>query len=122
MPPPSALPDEGDRLARAFTVDCERPNSLAQLARYETSIERSIDRCLRQLKTFQAARAASIQNPGPEHNPGPQPPAPGPGAPSDIEQAVPPAETVAIPSKTANYHSNPKMGVSPNPAPPPYSS
>src|ERR1035437_8594856 len=48
-----------DLPARAFNVDCEGPNSFTKLARYETSIERSIDRCLRQLKTYQAARAAS---------------------------------------------------------------
>jgi hypothetical protein len=58
VPPPPTPPDEGDLLARAFNVDCEGPNSFVKLARYEGSIERSIDRCLRQLKTYQAARAA----------------------------------------------------------------
>src|ERR1039458_492696 len=48
-----------DLPARAFNVDCEGPNSFTKLARYETSIERSIDRCLRQLKPYQAPRAAS---------------------------------------------------------------
>jgi hypothetical protein len=97
VPPPPPLPDPGDRLARAFTVDCERPNSLAKLARYETSIGRSIDRCLRQLKIYQAARNASTLNPGP-------------GAPSQEGPAVPPAEAAANPSKSENYHSNPKNG------------
>ena len=76
VPPPPALPDERDLLARAFDVDCEGPNSLAKLARYESGIEHSIDRSLRQLKTFQAARHPSTPNPGP-------------GAPSDVRQAVP---------------------------------
>ena len=57
-PPPPIPPDERDLPARAFNVDCEGPNSFTKLARYETRIERSIDRCLRQLKTYQAARAA----------------------------------------------------------------
>src|ERR1022692_3955456 len=52
------------RPARAFNVDCEGPNSFTKLARYETSIERSIDRCLRQLKTYQAARTASTPQVG----------------------------------------------------------
>jgi len=46
VPPPPTPPDEGDLLARAFNVDCEGPNSFARLARYESSIERSVDRCL----------------------------------------------------------------------------
>ena len=42
VPPPPPQPDEGDRLTRAFNIDCAGANSLAKLARYETSIERSI--------------------------------------------------------------------------------
>jgi hypothetical protein len=34
-PAPPATPVPGDLLARAFNVDCEGPNSLARLARYE---------------------------------------------------------------------------------------
>ena len=49
VPPPPALPDERDLLARAFDVDCEGLNSLAKLARYESGIEHSIDRSLRQV-------------------------------------------------------------------------
>jgi hypothetical protein len=51
--------DEGDLLARAFDADCVAPNSLAKLARYEGALERSLDRTLRQLKAFQAARNTS---------------------------------------------------------------
>jgi len=134
VPPPPIPPDEGDLLARAFNVDCEGPNSFARLARYEASIERSIDRCLRQLKTYQAARNASTPEVGqavpsaeadtpPPGEPQGEPPNPGV---ADVEQAVPPAETAATPSNVPNYHSNPKMGVSPRPMclpdPPPYSS
>ena len=57
-PPPLFTSDAGDLLARAFNVDCEGPNSFARLGRYESGIERSIDRCLRQLKTYQATRIA----------------------------------------------------------------
>jgi hypothetical protein len=98
VPPPPAPPDQGDRLTRAFNIDCDRPNSLAKLARYESGIERSLDRCLRQLKTYQAARTASTPDPGPQPlNP-------------EVGQAVPPAEPAATPSNSGNYHSNPKNG------------
>ena len=91
VPPPPTPPDEGDLLARAFNVDCEGPNSFTKLARYESSIERSIDRCLRQLKAFQAAR--STPDPSPE----------GPQKPSD-----PAPEAPSTPSKPADYEANPK--------------
>ncbi|MGA3042901.1 MAG: hypothetical protein ABSF54_19150, partial [Bryobacteraceae bacterium] len=55
---------EGDRLARAFDAD-----GLGRLARYEGSIERSIDRCLRQLKMYQAERIASTPPPAPAPTP-----------------------------------------------------
>ena len=57
VPPPPITPEDGDLLARAFNVDCEGPNSFAKLARYESALERSIDRSLRQLKAYQAARS-----------------------------------------------------------------
>jgi hypothetical protein len=68
VPPPPTPPDEGDLPARAFNADCAGANSLTKLARYETSIERSIDRCLRQLKAFQTAR---LNPPGPQTPPVP---------------------------------------------------
>ena len=86
-PPPPIPPDEGDLLARAFNRDCDGANSFAKLARYEGSAERSIDRCLRQLQKFQAARKAS---------------------PPDTEPDPPPIPPT--PSKSENYHSNPKNG------------
>jgi hypothetical protein len=102
VPPAPAPPDAGDRLTRAFDVDCARRNSLANLARYETSIERSIDRCLRQLEKFQAARHASAPNPEDQPSPLPaQPLTPHSGA----ENAESPAAT---PPEPMNYHSNPK--------------
>ena len=70
VPPAPIPPEEGDLLARAFNIDCAGPNSFSKLARYESSIERSIDRCLRQLQKFQAAR----NNPpasGPQTDPEP---------------------------------------------------
>jgi hypothetical protein len=91
MPPPPTPPIEGDLLARAFNVDCEGPNSFAKLARYEASIERSIDRCLRQLKIYQAARIPP--DPTPE----------GPQKPSN-----PVLNPPSTPSKTKDYKANPK--------------
>ena len=110
VPPPPTPPDEGDLQARAFNVDCEGPNSFTKLARYESSIERSIDRCLRQLKAFQAAR--NTPEPGPQsgHDPGakgPEPPEAGP------QTAPPPA---SAPPKTEDYEANPKNGGIPAPS------
>jgi hypothetical protein len=104
-PAPPATPVPGDLLARAFNVDCEGPNSLARLARYETSIEHSIDRCIRQLKICQAARTTASPS-----DPSPQVPdmAPQAGPPPD-----PPAEPVATPSDSMNCHSNPNAGTAP---------
>jgi len=110
-PAPPAPPVPGDLLARAFNVDCEGPNSLARLARYETSIEHSIDRCLRQLKICQAARTSAAATPSdasPAADMGPQPDPP-PAAPSTES----PAEPVATPSDSANCHSNPNAGTAP---------
>jgi hypothetical protein len=90
VPPPPTPPIEGDLLARGFNVDCEGPNSFVKLARYETSIERSIDRCLRQLKAFQAARTT----PHPE---GPEPPEPPETKP----------EPAPEPPTTDDYKTNP---------------
>jgi|ERR1700691_953629 len=75
-PPTPVPPDPDDRVARAFRFDCAGPNSLAKLVRYET-IERSIDRNLRQLKAFQAARNAADAQPQPAETkpqPAPEPP------------------------------------------------
>jgi hypothetical protein len=117
-PPPPIPPDERDLPARAFNVDCEGPNSFTKLARYETSIERSIDRCLRQLKTYQAARTTSTPQVG-------QAVPPAETDPPEVGQAAPPAEAAtpaATPPESTNYHSNPKNGVSPNSAPLPWPS
>jgi len=91
--PPAPTPrGEGDRLARAFDAD-----GLGRLARYEGSIERSIDRCLRQLKMYQAARSASTQPPDPKPNPA-------------VVYSPPPSEPAATPSNSPSCHSNPKNG------------
>ena len=107
-PPAPTPPDEGDLLPRAFNVDCAGPNSLAKLARYESSIEHSIDRCLRQLQKYQAARTASSSGPGhqPSHPPD-EPINPETGPQNGAQPAAPPAAT---PSNSGNYHSNPKNG------------
>ncbi len=100
MPPPAIPPDPGDILARAFLADCEGPNAFIKLARYESHLERSIDRCLRELKILQAAR----RNPPDPAEPPPTPSAPpssgtnpknGGGASSD------PAEPLAAGSAQA---------------------
>ena len=90
-PPPPTPPAEGDLLARAFNADCAGPNSFSKLARYESHLERSIDRCLRQLKAYQAAR--NTPHPGdPEAGPEPDP------------------EPSSVPPKTDDYETNPKNG------------
>ncbi|MGC9950831.1 MAG: hypothetical protein ABSF64_31075 [Bryobacteraceae bacterium] len=121
-PPPPIPPDARDLLARAFSVDASGPNSSTKLTRYETSIERSIDRCLNQLKVYQATRLADREEPV-EAVGQAVPPA------EAVEQAVPPAEAAAAegegevgqavppadqpvtphptPPESANCHSNP---------------
>ena len=97
IPPPPAPADERDLAARAFIADCVGSNALAKLARYESAIERSIDRCLRQLKAFQAAR----------------------NTPDPAANAPDPASE---PSKTESYEANPNNGgdaqLCPTPPPP----
>ena len=102
VPPPPAPPDQGDLLARAFNVDCEGPNSFTKLARYETSIERTIDRCLRQLKAFQAAR----------NTPGTTPKGP-------AEASKPVSDPPEAPSKPVNCEANPNNGATAAPPPNP---
>ena len=63
-PPEPPTPDPGDLLALAFSVDCITKNSFTKLARYESHLERSIDRSLRQLQRYQAARNQPV--PGPD--------------------------------------------------------
>ncbi|HUE05666.1 MAG TPA: hypothetical protein VMR62_39350 [Bryobacteraceae bacterium] len=70
-PPPPPAPDPRDLLARAFNVDCAGPHSLTNLTRYETSIERSVDRCLRRLKAYQEIRRAATPEPAPQPDPAP---------------------------------------------------
>jgi len=97
-PPPPPAPDDGDLLARAFDADCHGSNSLMKLSRCEAGIERSIDRCLRQLQRYQAARKAAVPDPSPHTE-----------------------EPATTPSNSTNYHSNPTNGGigSQPPAPPP---
>jgi len=104
IPPAPAPPDPGDRLTRAFIVDGDGRNSLTRLARYETSIERSIDRCLRQLKAFQAARNTP-------HPAGPEPPEAPETKPETAHQTAP------VPPDKEDYEANPKDdGQTHNPA------
>jgi hypothetical protein len=98
FPPPPTLPEERDRLARAFIRDSDGRNTLANLARYQGAIQRSIDRSLRQLKIYQAARQASPPPDEPLHPETGSAEKEGP-----MGQAVPPAEPT-------NYHSNPNCG------------
>jgi hypothetical protein len=48
----------------AFMMDCEKAQSFIKLSRYETALENSITRCLKQLKLYQDARAeaARVEN------------------------------------------------------------
>jgi hypothetical protein len=103
VPPPPPPPDPQDRLARAFEFDVAHFHCLANLARYEAAIERSIDHSLRQLKAFQSARLAAVPNVPDQNDPKnqPDPPMEDPNPPAE------PAETPATPSESVNCHSNP---------------
>jgi hypothetical protein len=94
LPTPPTPPDPADLAARAFNMDCAGPNSLVKLSRYEAALDRAIDRCLRQLNAFQAARKAQE---------------------AAQEAAEPPAQPVPTPSESVNYKTNPRNR--PNPAP-----
>ena len=72
---------ETELLAPAFMEDGQ--HDLIRLARYETSLERSIDRCLRQLERFRQARAASEITEQTQNEPKPDPPAPRPLSPPE---------------------------------------
>jgi hypothetical protein len=92
LPTPLAPPDPDDLAARAFNMDCAGPNSLVKLSRYETALERSIDRCIKQLQVFQTARNA-------------QKPA----------EAVP--EPAPTPSESTNCKTNPESAAEAPPSP-----
>ena len=106
-PPPPEPPLEEDLIGRAFNADCERANALSKLARYETSIERSIDRCIHQLKIFQEAR----QTPHPSHQPDQEPVSAPPEAPAAGPEIAP--EPPPAPSKTASCETKPKNAGTP---------
>ena len=95
-------PAEEDRLTRAFINDSSKANSLASLNRYKAAIQLSIDRSLRQLKIYQAARVANAQPDDQPPNRTPEPPVVG-----DVGPAVSPAGNPATPPKSPDYHSNP---------------
>jgi len=102
-------PDPGDRLARAFMNDSQQRNHIASANRYRSSAQLSIDRSLRQLKIYQAARTANAPTPG--HQPSPPTDHPTGTTPAPVpEQPVQPAEPAATPQKSADYHSNPPHG------------
>jgi hypothetical protein len=105
FPPAPAPPDPDDRLTRAFMADCGKPNSLANINRYTSSIQLSIDRSLRQLKIYQAARIASTPDVRPAAPPA-EPDAPVAERVEPVAPAVPPADATN-PQDSANYHSNP---------------
>jgi hypothetical protein len=92
--PPPAPPDPADLLARAFMLDSEERNSIANANRYKAAAQLSIDRNLRQLKIYQAARLANTP----------------PDQPANPETAAPSPVT---PPESVNYHSNPTCGADP---------
>ncbi len=105
-PPDPHEPD--DLLARAFMEGGKGPDNFTRLARYETAIERSIERGMKHLKALQAVRNA--QAPAvPETPDAPEPPAPEPPNPP------------STPSDSTNYEANPEdpTMAQPSPTPPP---
>jgi hypothetical protein len=57
--------DETATLGRTFARDAEQSNAFSKLARYETGIDRGIDRALNKLRDLQAARRADGHVPSP---------------------------------------------------------
>jgi len=119
VPPPPILADEDDRIARAFAADAAGPNSFTQLARYEASIERSLDRNLHQLKFFQdarkAAHPAATTTAAPAEPPSERPPSlrRESGFEEEIGQGSAPSKTAPPPATASNQencHSNPTRG------------
>lgn len=92
------LPDPEDLAARAFNLDCAGSSAILKLSRHETALGRSIDRSLRQLKIYQAARMTSEQAETVVQSP---------------DETV--AEETPTPPNAINYKTNPMPG--PNPAP-----
>ena len=87
--------DPDDLLARAFMEGGKGPDNFTRLVRYETAIERSIERGMKHLKALQAARNA--QCPAvPEPPLAPDPPAPD----RQIRRSTP--------SDSKNYEANPE--------------
>ena len=109
FPPAPAPPDPADRLSRAFNKDSIE---IASLTRYQASIQLSIDRGLRQLKVYQAARIANAPHPDePPSPPHVQPVSPAPSeAPSQAQSDAASPVPAATPAESANYHSNPRKG------------
>ena len=84
-----------DLLARAFMEGGKGPDNFTRLARYETAIERSIERGMKHLKALQAARRA--QTPAvPEAPHAPEPPVPEP------------PNLPSTPTDSMNYKANPE--------------
>ena len=104
VPPPPAPPDAGDRLTRAFISDCSGSNLLAKLTRHEAALQRSLDRGLRQLKAFQAAREIPVASPQPHSSPVAKAPDP----PETKPQTTP--EPAPAPPPQMDYKANPKNG------------
>ena len=63
--PPEELGAPADLVGPAFMIDCARSQSLLKLTRYEAAIERSIERCLRQLDDYQKRRKDAPAAPAP---------------------------------------------------------
>ena len=94
-PAARAEPEEGNLLARAFVMDSENENHLANFNRYKGSIEHSLDRSLRQLKIYQAARLAN-------------PPAPAATAPESVDcHSNPTPPLLAAPTMLRGVSSRP---------------
>jgi hypothetical protein len=97
-PPPPDPPDPAHRLSRAFAFDAGFKNTLGKLNRYQSALQRSIDRSLRQLKIYQEARRAS--------------------AAAAAEAAKAAAAQPSTPLESVDYKSNPIAPQPPLPTPP----
>ena len=116
-PPPLPDPVKGDLTGRAFMADCRATRALSLLARYETSLERSLERCLCLLKHFQTVRLQAKSTPSKSTNcrtnPTP-PPAPVTKPPAPVTK--PPAGVTEPPVAVAQPRAS---ATSPTPTPHP---
>ncbi len=89
---------EGDLLGRVFAADADKANALTKLTRYETTLERSLDRTMKRLEYIQEIRAKAEAA---------QAAAPAPTQPEQPRQPQQPDPEPVTPNESNNCKTNP---------------